>query len=342
MDVTFLNQLRGNLLEKRRIIDQWLRSTPQPKQRMNLGPAGEQGVQQHLHTLDVTVESADNQTFGICTVCGETVDTSLLEMDYTACVCLDHYSPEEMRNLEAELELATVVQRALLPQSVPDVPGLQLAVYSRPSQIVGGDYFDFVQFRNGAFGLALADVAGHGIAASMLMATIQTALRGLIPQSDSPAAVLREVNRIFNHNIHFTTFVTLFLGAFDPSTRKFTYSNAGHNPPLWMHRSDGRPGSVDWLAPTGAAIGLVEDFTISEGAIPFTSDDILLLYTDGVTEAVNPQTEEFGQARLSALVCQAAHLSAQELVHRLRQELETFTSSQGLSDDATIIAVMGR
>jgi len=106
--------------------------------------------------LDKTADG----TLGLCKICHEYIETGLLEMDYTANVCLTHLSEEEMRRLEAELELSQVVQRALLPQQVPAIPGMDLAVFSRPAQIIGGDYFDFLRFRDGAHGLAVADVAG--------------------------------------------------------------------------------------------------------------------------------------------------------------------------------------
>jgi sigma-B regulation protein RsbU (phosphoserine phosphatase) len=184
----------------------------------------------------------------------------LLEADYTACVCLDHLSAGEKRQLESELELSQTIQKALLPQRVPAIPGLDLAFFSRPAQILGGDYFDFFQFRDGVPGLAIADVVGHGISASLLMASIQTALRTLVPESDSPSDVLQRVNRFLLHNVHFTTFVTIFLGRFDNGTCTLDYCNAGHNPPLIYRQQETGNNPVSWLQPTGAAIGLVEEF----------------------------------------------------------------------------------
>lgn len=117
-------------------------------------------------------------------------------MDFTASVCIDHCSAEQRRELEAELELSHKVQKAL-PQEIPHIPGLQLAAFSQPAAIVSGDYFDFFRFRDGALGLAVADVVGKGLPASMLMANLQAALRILVPESDGPAAVIRRLNRLF-------------------------------------------------------------------------------------------------------------------------------------------------
>ena len=339
MNVANLDHIRNGLLEKRQTITGWLKGTP-PDKRQNLwGPGGEKAIQETLQTLDTALEKTDNQTLDICTVCGGHIEAELLEMDYTSSVCLGEYSPEELHNLETELRLAQVVQRGLLPQQLPEIPGLELAVYSRPSQIVGGDYFDFVQFRDGSYGLALADIAGHGVSASLLMATIQTALRTLAPNNDSPAAVLKEINHLFVRNINFTTFVTMFLGAFNPHTHTLTYSNAGHNPPLYVHRQDGSPQAHTWLPPTGPAIGIVENYPSSENSLSLSPGDVLMFYTDGVTEATDPHMSPFGQERLAAIICREPRQPVHNLVQLVRQGMDEFTMGQPLADDTTIIAL---
>lgn len=338
MESRVFERIRGGLLERREHLAEWLQATPSHKRRVRLGPVDERAVQAHLDVLDMALEKAADKTLGLCRVCHDYVDTELLEMDYTACVCIDHYSTEEKRRLERELELSQVVQRALLPHRLPTIPGLDLAVFSRPAQIICGDYFDFVRFGDGTHGLAIADVAGHGVAASLLAASVQTALRTLIPASDGPADVVRQVNRFFCHNIHFTTFVTLFLARFDHRTRTLAYCNAGHNPPLLFRMEDGGRDRAVWLRPTGPAVGLVEEFQIAAEEIALAPGDILLLYTDGVTEVVNPQIEEFGTDRLAALVRRESHASAKELMRALRDALEEFADGQPLADDVTIIA----
>ena len=145
----------------------------------------------YVHVIDHAIAQADDRTLGLCVVCHDYVEPELLEMDYTTCVCLDHLSAHAKRQLEDELELSQAVQRALLPQEIPAIPGLEVAAFSRPAQIVGGDYFDFVHFADGTHGLAIADVAGHGVAAGLLMASIQTALHTLVPLCDSPAEVMQ-------------------------------------------------------------------------------------------------------------------------------------------------------
>jgi sigma-B regulation protein RsbU (phosphoserine phosphatase) len=337
MESSVFERIRGSLLEKRHNLAEWLRATPSRARQSRLGPANDRAMQTHLSVLDTSIAKTKDHTLGLCQVCHGYVDSELLEMDYTACICIDHFSGEERRRLEADLELSQKVQKALLPQQLPRIPGLELAVFSRPAQIVGGDYFDFFQFADGSHGLAIADVAGHGMSASLLMASVQTALLTLAPTTDSPAEVLGHLNRFFLHNVHLTTFVTLFLARFDPARRTLTYSNAGHNPPLLYRRHANGSDPIAWLQPTGAAVGLIEEFQITTETVSLAEGDILLLYTDGVTEAIDADEEQFGSERLALLVQQQINLSARELVQTLRRELQEFTDGQPLADDTTIV-----
>ena len=338
MEAEVFEHFRDRLVEKRQNLTGWLSATPARKKQLRLGPAGEGAVRAHLDVIDTAIEKSEAETLGLCTVCHEYVDPGRLEMDYTCCVCIDHLSEEEKRSLEYELELSQSVQLGLLPQHMPDIPGLELGVFSRPAQIVSGDYFDFFTFGGGAHGLAIADVAGKGVSASLVMASVQTALRALAPASHSPDEVLRRINHLFCHNIQFTTFVTMFLASFDHRTRTLTYGNAGHNPPLVLRNGAGAGNPIDWLRPTGAAIGLVEEAQFSVERTRLSPGDILLLYTDGVTEATNRGNEEFGEERLAELVRRESALPAKELVRALRGALEAFSDGRPLSDDTTIVA----
>jgi phosphoserine phosphatase RsbU/P len=334
MDPDFFQRVESGLLEKQENLNQWLQETPTEKRQRQIGLQGEEPIQAHLEVIETAVEKAEEHILGLCEVCHDYVDPSLLEMDYTACVCLEHYSAREREQLEMELEFLQTVQLALLPQQPPEIPELKLAAFSRPAQIVGGDYFDFLRFKDGAHGLVIADAMGHGVSASLLISSLQAALRMLVPESVSPAEVLQRVNRIFLHNINFTTFVTAFLGHYDPATRTLIYCNAGHNQPLLLNAQDGRE---TWLSPTGAAIGLLETYTPTAQAVCLRPGDILLFYTDGVTEASNPQGEQFGRQRLAQIVRRNAGLPAQELLHALRRSLDEFSGGRPLEDDATLV-----
>ena len=328
-------RIQEGLEEKQKEITEFLETAPEPEKDLCLG-SDEGCIENHLHVIETSLEKIDDHTLGICVVCHGYVDAQLLEMDYTAAVCLDHYSDEERRRLESELELSQVVQRALLPQRIPDIRGVELAAFSRPSEIIGGDYFDFFQFRDGTHGLVVADVSGHGVAAVMLMSSLQTAIRTMAPDTDSPAEILERINRFYIHNIHFTTFVTVFLARFDPVTRTLTYVNAGHNPPAVRRRAS---AEILWLKPTAPAIGLAEDFHARMESIGFSQGDSLLLYTDGVTEVLSIGNEQFGQERLAELVHQHADQTAPDLLQAVRQAVSAFGGDRPLVDDVTMVAL---
>ncbi len=337
MDTKIVQRIRENLQRQRESLFEWLGHTPPLKKKIHLGNADEQAVAQHLQVLNEALGKAEDCTLGLCQVCNDYVETSRIEMDFTACVCIDHYSVEERRKLEAELELAQKVQKSLLPQQLPQIPGMHVAAYSQPAQIVGGDYFDFFRFHNNAHGFAIADVMGKGMPASLLMASLQASLRILAPENDSPLAVMQRLNTLFAHNTQLIKFITIFLGSFDPHTRVLEYCNAGHNPPLLVRkRNEGY--SVEWLKPTGAAIGLVESFNFGIEKVTLEAGDVLLLYTDGLTEAMNAQDEEYGEQRLLALLQRAHGSSPQALLHDLRHALRDFTGKVSLHDDFTMIA----
>ncbi len=337
MEESILHRIQRSLSEKRSNVTGWLETSPETEIDCCLSGESDQPVQEHLHVIDKSLEEAENETLGVCEVCHGHVEASILEIDYTASICLDCLSDTERRNLESELEFSAEVQRALLPQSPPDIPGLDVAAFSRPAQFIGGDYFDFVQFRNSTYGLMIADVMGHGVSSSLLMSSLQTALHTMIPDNDQATEVIQRINRYFIHNINLTTFVTLFLGQFDPARHLLTYCNAGHNPPLLYRRGPGGKGTIQWLQPTGAAIGLVEDYKLLSKEVALTKGDVIVLYTDGLSEATNPGQEELGKERLADLVVQSADQSSHDLVSALRKGLSDFIGERALADDVTFV-----
>jgi sigma-B regulation protein RsbU (phosphoserine phosphatase) len=169
------------------------------------------------------------------------------------------------------------------------------------------------------------------------MASIQALLRTLVPINESPAEVMRQVHKLFIHNIRFETFVTFFIGAFDSSTKTLTFSNAGHQPPLVLHNKKSKKESVEMLRPTGAAIGLVEEALFAEKTVELRKEDLLVLYTDGITEAVNLQNQEFGRERLETLIRQVERLPVKEVIQKIRLSLEEFSEGKPLADDTTIV-----
>jgi sigma-B regulation protein RsbU (phosphoserine phosphatase) len=337
MESLILERVRKGLSLKRDSLSAWLHATPTGKKEVLLGPASERSVQARLEVIDDALSKADSRMLGRCEICHGEVDPELLEVDYTASVCLEHLSQEDRRHLENDLELAQRVQKMLLPPEAPDIPGLEIAAYSRPAQYVGGDYFDFVDFSNGSHGLAIADVAGHGVSASLQMASIQALLRALVPVYTSPAEVMSQVHKLYIHNMRFDSFVTFFLGAFDSSTKTLAFCNAGHQPPLVLRNPGSSEGSVDMLWPTGAAIGLIEEAEFGEKIVKLHEKDLLVMYTDGVTEAVNRQNHEFGRERLTALSWQLQRMPTKQGVQTMRQALGKFSEGQPFADDITMV-----
>ncbi len=328
------DDIHKGLLEKQESLSHWHKISSLAEQEIALGPQGETQLQAHMHVIDSSLEKLNQDTLGVCVVCHEPVDTRLLQMDYTACVCLDHYSTQERRELEDDLELSQVVQRGLLPQDTPSIAGMEIAAFSRPAQIIGGDYFDFLRFSDGSHGVVIGDVSGKGMAAGMLISSLQTAFHTLVPESDSPIKVLERINRLYIHNINFTTFVTIFFGQIDPQTHTLTYANAGHNP-AYLYHPNRKTG--EWLLPSGAAIGLTEAFSIQTHSLQLEPGDLLLLYTDGLTEAVNSQMQEFGQARLAGLIEQNQDLPTDLIMQKLLEALNDHLAGHALLDDTTLI-----
>ena len=153
----------------------------------------------------------------------------------------------------------------------------------------------------------------------------------------TPAEVMRQVHKLFIHNIRFETFVTFFIGAFDSSTKTLTFCNAGHQPPLILRKTKSKKESVEMLHPTGAAIGLIEEAEFAEKTIELQEEDLLVLYTDGVTEALNLQNQEFGRERMIKLSQQVNTLPVKEIVQEIRQGLEEFSEGKPLADDTTLV-----
>lgn len=337
MGKAVVNHIQESIETKRHNLDKWLETAPPSDKIQCLCENEETALQDHIEILDQTLEKTAEGTLGVCQICHGQIETNLLEMDYTASICLDCLSTKQRKDLEMELEFSSQVQRALLPQQAPSVPGLEIGAFARPAQIIGGDYFDFIDYQNGSHGLVVADVMGHGVSASILMSGLQAALQTLIPETNSPQEVMRKVNRHYLHNVNLTTFITTFLGQFDSEKGTLTYCNAGHNPPLLLKPINGREFSQSWLRPTAAAIGLMEDYSPGTDTVLIQAGDILVLYTDGLTEAVNAQGVPFGLERLVDASLTNASLSSQEMAAAIKMNLNTFTGDIPLADDVTTV-----
>ncbi len=255
-----------------------------------------------------------------------------------------HREAHEKRAMEGELQNAREVQRVLLPQEDPVVPGFRISGTNVPARIISGDYYDYLSLAGGRQGIAIADVSGKGVPAGLLMAMCRSALRSVAPSLDSPSAVLAAVNRQLFPDIREDMFISMAYMVLDPADGRVLMSRAGHDPALW-YRKQG--GVVETLRPPGLALGVDEGAVFErvtrDEALVLAPGDCVLLYTDGVREAVGDGDEEFGMERLSAAFRAAAPLGAEGVVQRVQEELRRFTGEgRPQMDDITIVAVERR
>jgi|SRR3990172_640477 len=317
---------------------QWLAQSKEPEVSLRLGGAlSPESAKMEVTQLASAISKAERAELGRCEVCHDEVEDLLFSMDYAACVCLEHLDAEQRSRLENELELSQKVQRALLPQAPPSIRGWEVAAFSQPASIVGGDYFDFLNFGDNAHAIIIADVMGKGMPASMLMANMQASLRIIVPESHSPKEVVVRLNRLFHHNITLTKFVSLFIAHLDPATGQISYVNAGHHPPYVLRRPGGGRIHFDTLRPTGPAIGLVEDSVFSVGETTIDRGELLVMYTDGILETRSPIGEEFGEDRLKDILERSSQRSLQEITQEVRTQLHSFAGKPVPDDDATLI-----
>lgn len=266
-------------------------------------------------------------------------DLSLLAvMANVAAIRLEHARLAEVeqagRLLARELERAAEIQRKLLPERPPEVEGVELAGYNVPCRTVGGDYYDFLRLPGGRVGLVVADVAGKGMPAALVMSSVQARMEVLAEDASDVAELLARLNRLLQANSPPNCFVSLFFGALDPASGKLAYSNAGHNPPLIVRRG----GETEWLAAGGPVLGILPGVSYEQKECVLDDGDALVLYSDGVTEAVNASGEEFGEERLAAFCAERRQLPAAALVEELKRALRKWLGERPAEDDITLVA----
>jgi sigma-B regulation protein RsbU (phosphoserine phosphatase) len=218
---------------------------------------------------------------------------------------------------------------------MPDIPGYDIHGVNYPSEQVGGDYFDFVPIVEGQWGIAIADVSGKGIPAALIMAGFRASLIAEIRNNYAIRTILRKVNNVLLEMTPRDNFVTAFYGVLDARNHVFTFSNGGHNPPLLLRQN----GEVERLKEGGPLVGVIADARYEERPIWLTPGDVLLLYTDGVTEASGADGEEFGEARLIELVGALRDQSAADICNRVHEAVRGFADRRAAVDDITMIAI---
>ena len=249
----------------------------------------------------------------------------------------------EKKRLEEELRIARQIQMSLLPRGPLDMPGLGVTALCVPAREVGGDYYDFFRLGNGRLGVLIADVSGKGTSAALYMAELKGLVLSLSEIYESPRQLLIEVNRIISENLDSRSFITMTYAVLDLPQRTMTFARAGHTPLIYLPFAAGRQ-TAQVLVPSGMVLGLrivgaAEKFAqlLEEDRINLETGDVIVFYTDGITEAMNAESDLFGDSRLSQIVEEHGHLDSGELRERILREIEAFVGSADQHDDMTMI-----
>ncbi len=248
-----------------------------------------------------------------------------------------HQEDVQRQRLEKELSVAREIQISLLPKSCPTIEGWDFAAAYQPARLVGGDFYDFFQLGGdpGQVGIVVADVADKGVAAALFMALSRTIIRTTAQNGGSPSTTMQQANDlILQDSSRSDIFLTAFYAALDSRAGQLTYTNAGHNPPYWYQTSS---GTLQKLSGHGIVLGLFERIQLQDHTLSIAPNDVIVFYTDGVTEAMDVDGHEFGEERLCAAIMESVHLSAQAITDTIMAALQGFTAEASQSDDVTMV-----
>lgn len=239
----------------------------------------------------------------------------------------------EKERMMRDLIMAQEIQKSLLPEEDPHLPGVDIAGRNVPAQAVGGDYFDFIPLSGTRLAVALGDVSGKGIPAALLMSNLQAALRSQTSSSPLPKDCITQVNRLLHSCTDSEKFVTMFYGLFNAEDKSLHYTNAGHNHPIVLDPQK----DPTLLDVGGIVLGAVPQFPYEEGKIELKPGQILILYSDGITETINEEEDQYGEERLIQLVRENAELSAADLSEKILDTVRAFASTAPRQDDMTLV-----
>jgi serine phosphatase RsbU (regulator of sigma subunit)/HAMP domain-containing protein len=241
--------------------------------------------------------------------------------------------------LKFELEFAKRVQKSLLPHTNPEIKGLDIHTLCIPAKDVGGDYYDFIELKEGGYGISIADVSGKGVPAALYMASTRGFLRSVALDDRSSHDTLSKINELLYEVCGAKTFVTMFYAVIDSESRRFTYANAGHAYPLLYKLNGNGRANCSYLSNNGLPLGVAVSQNYASDSITLNPGELVLFYTDGIVEAMNDSRELFGFERLEELVKKYGHLSAKEFVDNTMRELRIFIGDNPLQDDLTLVAM---
>ncbi|HLK17719.1 MAG TPA: SpoIIE family protein phosphatase [Bryobacteraceae bacterium] len=238
------------------------------------------------------------------------------------------------RLLAKDLSQAAEIQGRLLPTKAPDIEGLDLAGYNAACRTVGGDYYDFLPYPDGRVAMIVADVSGKGMPAALLMSSLQARVQVLFDDPTELAALVTRLNRIIVANSPANRFISFFIGVLDPKTNQITYVNAGHNPPVLVHND----GTVEKLEGGGLLLGILAVAQYEQRVSRFEPGDVVVLFSDGVTEACRPDVdEEFGEDRLASILPDLKNQSAKAIIESINRQVTEFTCGSPPADDITLV-----
>ena len=245
----------------------------------------------------------------------------------------------QRERLDQELEIARDVQQRLFPQRLPIVSGLDFAGYCRPAEGVGGDYYDFIHLPDTSLGIAVGDVSGKGIAAALMMASLQASLRGqTIKPCETLSEMIGHINGLMYEASAENRYATFFYAQYHPETRALRYVNAGHNAPMVWRQVDGKHEFLR-LEDGGTVVGLFPESPFCEGLMQLEKGDVVIAFTDGISEAMNGADEEFEEERLMAALCKLRAVTAAEMISQILGEVDGFTAGARQNDDMTLVVV---
>jgi sigma-B regulation protein RsbU (phosphoserine phosphatase) len=295
-------------------------------------PVHEPGVHELLASVDEALARIQEGTFGICETCHESIEADRLICDPLVRVCLDHLSHDEQRALEHDLTLAASMQRALLPRADWSTAGWEARYHYQPSNLVSGDYCDLIE-SDGAFLFLLGDVAGKGVAASMLMSHLHATFRALAGQNLPLQQMVAHANRLFCESTTAGQFATLIVGR-AWANGKVEYASAGHLPLLHLSGK-----GVCSRAATGMPLGMFCDTVFPVCQLSLDPGDSLFLYTDGLTESFNPAGVEYGVNRVEAMASRYAAVHPEKMLAGCLEEIRNFSSAGKRTDDLTLLVL---
>jgi len=283
-----------------------------------------------VQTLSGRLREADNQMIADLKRKNEELARAYRELQEAQAALV------EKERLEREMELARDLQQSILPQDFPQLPAFSFAAHSRPARQVGGDFYDVVPLSKGRVGLVMADVSDKGMSAALYMALARSLIHAEARRRSSPRQVLLTVNRLLLEMSRADMFVTVFYGVLDPAESTLRYVRAGHDRPLLFNPA---AGDCRFLTGQGMLLGLLEDVDLEEVTASLSPGDILVLYSDGITDANSPSGEFLGVERLSEMICCAGRSSAQEVCDSIFECVDRFQAGAVQYDDMALLVV---